>query len=72
MTVVRSFLAAAATLLTPTGALSQVQHTWARSLPSAREAERALAEAFDEVVVSGTIWRNLPPATVTVARRPAR
>jgi phosphatidylethanolamine/phosphatidyl-N-methylethanolamine N-methyltransferase len=66
----RSFLAAAGALLTPTGALSQVQHSWARLLPWARTAERALAEAFEEVTVSGIVWRNMPPATVTLARRP--
>lgn len=66
----RSFLVAAGRLLTPGGALSQVQHSWTRVLPWARAAERALAEAFEEVVVSRTVWRNAPPATVTIARRP--
>ncbi len=65
-----AFLAAAGALLTPTGALTQVQHSWARVLPWARAAERALHEAFEEVVVSRTVWRNAPPATVTIARRP--
>jgi phosphatidylethanolamine/phosphatidyl-N-methylethanolamine N-methyltransferase len=68
----RSFLVAAGRLLTPGGALSQVQHSWTRVLPWAKAAERALAEAFEEVVVSRTIWRNAPPATVTTARRPRR
>ncbi|WP_018333759.1 class I SAM-dependent methyltransferase [Actinomycetospora chiangmaiensis] len=66
----RSFLVAAGALLTPTGALSQVQHSWTRPLPWAKAAERALGDAFEEVVVSRTIWRNVPPATVTIARRP--
>jgi phosphatidylethanolamine/phosphatidyl-N-methylethanolamine N-methyltransferase len=66
----RSFLVAAGKLLAPTGALSQVQHSWTRVLPWAKAAERALADAFEEVVVSSTIWRNAPPATITIARRP--
>ncbi|MFC5062894.1 class I SAM-dependent methyltransferase [Actinomycetospora atypica] len=66
----RSFLVAAGRLLSPGGALSQVQHSWTRVLPWAKAAERALAEAFEEVVVSRTIWRNAPPATITIARRP--
>ena len=66
----RSFLVAAGRLLTAGGALSQVQHSWTRVLPWAKAAERALAEAFEDVVVSPTIWRNAPPATVTIARRP--
>jgi phospholipid N-methyltransferase len=66
----RGFLTAAGALLAPGGALSQVQHSWARLLPWAREAEQALHEAFEEVVVSRTVWRNAPPATVTIARRP--
>ena len=67
-----AFLVAAGALLTPTGALSQVQHSWARLLPWARAAGRALEAAFEEVVVSRTIWRNAPPATVTIARRARR
>lgn len=66
------FLGAAGALLAPTGALTQVQHSWARLLPRARAAEAALHEAFEEVVVSRTVWRNAPPATVTIARRPRR
>ncbi len=68
----RGFVAAAAALLTPGGALTQVQHSWARLLPWARAAEQALHEVFEEVVVSRTVWRNAPPATVTIARRPRR
>lgn len=66
----RSFLSAAGALLSPTGAFSQVQHSWTRPLPWAKEAERALRAAFEEVVVSRTVWRNAPPATITIARRP--
>lgn len=36
----------------------------------ARAFRARLAERFDEVTVSSTIWRNIPPAKVYVCRRP--
>lgn len=44
----------------------------AAQLVAARRLRALLAERFEEVVPSRTIWRNLPPAFVLHARRPRR
>jgi phospholipid N-methyltransferase len=40
------------------------------TLGAARRFRRRLRDTFDEVLVSATVWRNLPPAFVYVCRRP--
>jgi phosphatidylethanolamine/phosphatidyl-N-methylethanolamine N-methyltransferase len=65
-----TIFAALAPMLTTAGAVSQVQHSWVRPLPVARQVRRNLETHFEEVVVSRTVWRNTPPAVVFVARRP--
>lgn len=40
-------------------------------LPAARRFRATLRATFDEVVVTSTVWRNLPPAFAYVCRRPA-
>jgi phosphatidylethanolamine/phosphatidyl-N-methylethanolamine N-methyltransferase len=56
--------------LSPAGAFTQFSYAWTRWAPPARTRHAQLRAAFDEVLVTRTIWRNLPPAFVYVARRP--
>lgn len=57
-------------LLSPTGAVTQIQHSWVRPLPIARQVRRNLETHFEEVLISRTVWHNPPPAVVYLARRP--
>ena len=57
--------------LRPDGAFTQFTYVWSRWAPPARRQHRWLREAFEEVVASRTIWPNLPPALVYLARRPS-
>jgi phosphatidylethanolamine/phosphatidyl-N-methylethanolamine N-methyltransferase len=52
------------------GAYTQAAYTVTRWAPPARRQLRQLQASFEEVVVSETIWRNVPPARVYIARRP--
>ncbi|MGH3784029.1 MAG: class I SAM-dependent methyltransferase [Pseudonocardiaceae bacterium] len=52
------------------GTYTQVAYTWTRWAPPARRQLRQLRASFEEVVISETIWRNVPPACVYIARRP--
>lgn len=56
--------------LRPDGAFTQFNYVWSRWAPPARRQHRWLREAFEEVVASRTVWPNLPPALVYLARRP--
>lgn len=56
--------------LRPDGAFTQFTYVWSRWAPPARRQHRWLRDAFEEVVASRTIWPNLPPALVYLARRP--
>ncbi|WP_214102779.1 class I SAM-dependent methyltransferase [Acrocarpospora catenulata] len=56
--------------LNPAGAFTMFAYVHARRLPPAVRIRRALTEAFEEVVLGRTVWRNLPPAFVYHARRP--
>ena len=40
------------------------------SLSAARRFRRTLRVTFEEVLVTATVWRNMPPAFVYVCRRP--
>ena len=66
----RSILAQITTLLGPSGAFTTFAYTSGMVLPSARRFRRVLRDTFEEVVVSATVWRNLPPAFAYVCRRP--
>lgn len=57
-------------LAAPGGAVTQLAHAWIRFFPTARAVQRNLEAAFEEVVVTRTVWLNAPPAVVYVARRP--
>jgi phospholipid N-methyltransferase len=56
--------------LRPDGAFTQFTYVWSRWAPPARRQHRWLRDAFEEVVGSRTVWANLPPALVHLARRP--
>lgn len=56
--------------LSPDGVFTQFAYRWTRWAPPAREHLRDLRTTFEEVVLSRTVWRNLPPALVYLARRP--
>lgn len=56
-------------VLEPNGAFTAIQHLTA--VPArARAFRRRLEREFDEVVVTKTVWRSLPPARVYICRRP--
>ncbi|MGW5388499.1 class I SAM-dependent methyltransferase [Nocardia sp. NPDC003963] len=56
--------------LSPRGAYSQFTYSWTRWSPPGRRQLAYLRTTFDEVVITRTIWRNLPPAVVYLSRRP--
>jgi phosphatidylethanolamine/phosphatidyl-N-methylethanolamine N-methyltransferase len=52
------------------GAFTTFAYLHGMTLGAARRFRRRLRDTFDEVLVSATVWRNLPPAFVYVCRRP--
>lgn len=56
--------------LTADGAFTQFTYAWSRWAPPSRRQARQVREIFEETVLSRTVWRNLPPALVYLARRP--
>lgn len=56
--------------LTEEGAFTQFAYTWTWWAPPARRQFAEVRSVFEETVVSRTVWRNLPPALVYLARRP--
>jgi phospholipid N-methyltransferase len=52
------------------GAFTTFAYLHGMTLGAARRFRRRLRATFDEVLVSATVWRNLPPAFVYVCRRP--
>jgi phosphatidylethanolamine/phosphatidyl-N-methylethanolamine N-methyltransferase len=54
----------------PMGAFSTFAYVSGMALPAARRFRRTLRARFEEVIVSATVWRNVPPAFVYVCRRP--
>jgi phospholipid N-methyltransferase len=58
--------------LSPNGSYTQFTYTATRWAPPGRRQLAQLRDAFEEVVVSRTVWRNFPPALVYSARRPRR
>ena len=54
----------------PTGAFTTFAYLHGMTLSAARRFRGALRRTFDEVLISATVWRNLPPAFVYVCRRP--
>jgi phosphatidylethanolamine/phosphatidyl-N-methylethanolamine N-methyltransferase len=54
----------------PTGAFTTFAYLHGMTMGAARRFRVSLRRAFEEVVISATVWRNLPPAFVYVCRRP--
>ncbi|WP_308170199.1 class I SAM-dependent methyltransferase [Acrocarpospora catenulata] len=63
-------LAAITGALAPHGAFTTFAYTHTRWAGPARRLRRSLNLRFEEVVVSRTLWANLPPAFVYFCRRP--
>ncbi|MFI6925854.1 class I SAM-dependent methyltransferase [Nonomuraea spiralis] len=63
-------LDALAGALAPHGAFTTFAYAHARWAPPARRLRRFLGGRFEEVVVSRTVWANVPPAFVYFCRRP--
>ncbi len=63
-------LSAVCAAMCPAGAFTTFSYVHAIPLGSARRFRALLAERFEEVVPSRTVWRNAPPAFVFHARRP--
>lgn len=53
-----------------TGAFTTFAYVHGMTLAAARHFRRTLRATFDEVLISATVWRNVPPAFVYVCRRP--
>lgn len=53
-----------------TGAFTTFAYLHGMTLGAARRFRYTLRETFEEVLVSATVWRNVPPAFVYVCRRP--
>jgi phosphatidylethanolamine/phosphatidyl-N-methylethanolamine N-methyltransferase len=66
----RSVVAQIADVVGADGAFTTFAYRHGLLLSAARRFRRALHETFEEVVVSETVWHNVPPAFVYVCRRP--
>lgn len=69
-TTPRPLLATLVESLANGGAYTQAAYSWTRWAPPARRQLQQLQASFEEVVISETIWRNVPPARAYIARRP--
>ena len=69
-TPARPLLATLIESLAGSGVYTQVAYSWTRWAPPARRQLRQLQAGFEEVVISETLWRNVPPARAYFARRP--
>jgi phospholipid N-methyltransferase len=63
-------LAAVTRALTPAGAFSTFAYRHAAPLAGARRFRALLDRHFDRVVLTRTVWRNVPPALVYVCHGP--
>ncbi|GIH48817.1 Phospholipid N-methyltransferase [Microbispora rosea] len=68
--VQESILREVGRVLRPTGAFTTVTYLPAVPLARARRFRRRLRAAFDEVLTTGPVWRNMPPGLAYVCRRP--
>ena len=66
----RAILGQVVTAIGDTGVFATFAYPQGMLLPSARRFRETLHETFDEVVVTRTVWRNLPPAFCYLCRRP--
>ncbi|MEU4223932.1 methyltransferase domain-containing protein [Nonomuraea sp. NPDC026600] len=67
----REVLSAVVDALSPHGVFTTFAYVHAWWAPPARRLLRSMRSRFDEVVISRTVWANLPPALVYYCRRPA-
>jgi phospholipid N-methyltransferase len=67
-----SILAQVAGVIGTEGAFTTFAYLHGMPLAAARRFRSTLRATFDEVVVSATVWRNVPPAFAYVCRRPVR
>jgi phospholipid N-methyltransferase len=65
-----SILEQVAGLIGPDGAFTTFAYLHGMALAAARRFREALHQTFEEVVVTATVWRNLPPAFGYICRRP--
>lgn len=65
-----SVLAEIGRVIGDTGAFTTFAYVQGMALPAAHRFRARLRGAFEEVLVSATVWRNVPPAFVYVCRRP--
>jgi phospholipid N-methyltransferase len=66
----RSVLSEVVAVLDPAGVFTTFAYVHARWAPPAQRLLRSLRSRFEEVVVSRTVWSNVPPALVYLCRRP--
>jgi phosphatidylethanolamine/phosphatidyl-N-methylethanolamine N-methyltransferase len=57
-------------VLAPGGAFTTFAYRHTGAMSSARGFHRMLNSMFDEVIVSHTVWWNMPPARIYACRRP--
>ena len=57
-------------ILAPGGAFTTFAYRHTGAMTGARTFHRFLDSMFDEVIVSHTIWWNMPPARIYACRRP--
>jgi phospholipid N-methyltransferase len=68
----RQILSQVSQALAPGAGFSTFAYRHAAALAGALRFRALLDDYFDEVVVTRTVWRNLPPALVYICRRPTR
>jgi phospholipid N-methyltransferase len=66
----RDILREVGRVLAPGAAFTTLAYLHALGMSGARHFRERLDEAFDEVVTTRTVWRNVPPARLYVCRRP--
>lgn len=66
----RDILAEVGQVLVPGGAFTTFAYVHALGMSGARAFRDRLDLAFDEVLTSRTVWRNVPPARIYTCRRP--
>lgn len=66
----RALIDTIAACLSPAGVYTQFAYSLTCWAPPAHRQLTQLRSAFEEVVISRTTWRNVPPAFVYLSRRP--
>jgi phosphatidylethanolamine/phosphatidyl-N-methylethanolamine N-methyltransferase len=66
----RAILQQVVGVLAPGGAFTTFAYRHTGAMAGARTFHRLLDGMFDEVIVSHTVWLNVPPARIYVCRRP--